>query len=375
MLPFLLKPVAGILPLTDGNPLRRCLASLSLYIIVRWDLACPVGSTSRAAIVKNHQKYVPEVESSIWPSSRKRSESGMKRYVIDTVDIGNSWRRSFSMAFERKVHTSCNKQKNQPIIQSGTWWLWNTYFAFLSSTYWIAHLPSILPTANPVASGKQLTTLVCHLRGLWMVLKIVVGLAKFMTLICRSAVPVTSKPWQTSRVYTRSCICTVAAGCCWRRSQYLRVLSQDPVTSISPAFGAWNIRTQRTGSSWAATCWDEPVVRSYMRAALSAPPETTFVPSWRKVLVLMMPRRAGVQTRQVSQPSTSELTKRGLDVRIEPSPSIDLFLISHICEPYYPKKPPQDARTGGRTRDLRCCLLEVKWALHLCSDRPGYCWR
>lgn len=44
------------------------------------------------------------------------------------------------------------------------------YLASLSSTYWKAHLPSILPTANPVASLKQLTTLVCHLRGLWRVL-------------------------------------------------------------------------------------------------------------------------------------------------------------------------------------------------------------
>ena len=33
------------------------------------------------------------------------------------------------------------------------------------ATYWIATLPSILPTAKPFAAGKQETTLVCHFNG------------------------------------------------------------------------------------------------------------------------------------------------------------------------------------------------------------------
>ena len=42
----------------------------------------------------------------------------------------------------------------------------NTHVASFSSTYCIAHRPSILPIANPLASVKQLTTRVCHFRGL-----------------------------------------------------------------------------------------------------------------------------------------------------------------------------------------------------------------
>jgi hypothetical protein len=68
------------------------------------------------------------------------------------------------MAFEGKIGTIDS--------QLVSVWLWeaSTYAASFSSTYWIAHLPSILPTAKPDASGKQLTTLVCHFRGLCIVL-------------------------------------------------------------------------------------------------------------------------------------------------------------------------------------------------------------
>jgi hypothetical protein len=76
----------------------------------------------------------------------------------------------------------------------------DTYPEFLSSTYCMAHRPSMLPTAKPEASGKQLITLVCHLRGLCIVLKMVVGLARLIILMYLSAVPTTIKPWATSRV-------------------------------------------------------------------------------------------------------------------------------------------------------------------------------
>ena len=52
------------------------------------------------------------------------------------------------------------------------------------------------------------------------------------TWMVRSAVPTTSKSSTTSMAYTRSgsgCVCT---GLAVRRSQYLRVLSHDPVTSM-----------------------------------------------------------------------------------------------------------------------------------------------
>ena len=44
------------------------------------------------------------------------------------------------------------------------------YLESLSSTYWMAQRPSMLPTAKPVASVKQVTTRVCHFSGLCSVL-------------------------------------------------------------------------------------------------------------------------------------------------------------------------------------------------------------
>ena len=80
----------------------------------------------------------------------------------------------------------------------------------------------------------------------------------------------------------RSWQSTDATGKGERRSQYLMVLSQEPVQSMGPALlGISTKRTQRMGCSWAAT-WTafellEP--RSSIRAALSAPAPTIFVPS------------------------------------------------------------------------------------------------
>lgn len=61
-----------------------------------------------------------------------------------------------------------------------------------SLAYWIAHRPSILPTANPLASEKQLTTLVCHFNGLCTVLN-AAGLPppRSKMLMYRSAQPTT----------------------------------------------------------------------------------------------------------------------------------------------------------------------------------------
>jgi hypothetical protein len=48
--------------------------------------------------------------------------------------------------------------------------IWVAYLMSFSSTYWMAHRPSMEPTAKPVASVKQLTTRVCHFSGLVIVL-------------------------------------------------------------------------------------------------------------------------------------------------------------------------------------------------------------
>ena len=108
----------------------------------------------------------------------KGSKGGMKGYSVDAINICDTSGGGFPVTFEGEVHTIefvSNTIEATIIFQ--------IHLAFLSSTYWIAHLPSILPTANPEASGKQLTTRVCHFSGLWMVLKIVVGLARLITLI------------------------------------------------------------------------------------------------------------------------------------------------------------------------------------------------
>jgi hypothetical protein len=117
----------------------------------------------------------------------------------------------------------------------------------LSSTYWMAQRPSIDPTANPLASAKQLTTLVCHFSGLVIVFAIVVGLAKLTIWMCRSAVPITNNWFLTSMVYTRSPQSTVPTGWSEVRSQYLTVLSQEPVARKSFPL-VWNQRTHLTAA-------------------------------------------------------------------------------------------------------------------------------
>ena len=82
--------------------------------------------------------------------------------------------------------------------------------AILSSTCWIATLPSIVPTAYPLASGKQDITLVCHRKGEVIVLKAWVGWLRLKIWMWRSAVPTTIKGYWTSsavRLYPISSQC------------------------------------------------------------------------------------------------------------------------------------------------------------------------
>jgi hypothetical protein len=76
----------------------------------------------------------------------------------------------------------------------------------------MAHLPSTLPTANPLPVAKQLTTLVWYLSGLTNDLYITVGLVKLNIAICRSAVPTTRRLSFVSIVYALSGKFTVAMG-------------------------------------------------------------------------------------------------------------------------------------------------------------------
>jgi len=151
--------------------LRRCFASLSLY-----DRLVLLSQEWRGPFRVIND--VPEMECAVRTGCRKGSKGGMEGYGVDAINICDASGGGFTVAFKGKVHTIefVSNTIGVTIIPP-------THLAFLSSTYWIAHLPSILPTANPEASGKQLTTRVCHFSGLWMVLKIVVGLARLITLI------------------------------------------------------------------------------------------------------------------------------------------------------------------------------------------------
>ena len=70
----------------------------------------------------------------------------------------------------------------------------------------------------------------------------------------------------------------------WRRSQYLTVLSHEPVirSGVPPTEGLGIIWQLRMGASWAATWVVVPELRSSIRAALSAPAPTTLVPSCKR---------------------------------------------------------------------------------------------
>jgi len=111
---------------------------------------------------------IPEVESTVAASGAERPVLGMEGDVVDGVDVGYVALRLVSVTLEREVQAGVwlaphRAEQSTPV--GGV-----TYLESLSSTYWIAHRPSILPIAKPCESVKQLTTLVCHLRGLCSVL-------------------------------------------------------------------------------------------------------------------------------------------------------------------------------------------------------------
>lgn len=166
----------------DLDRLRLCVSLVSLGPVVaygvgedvavlvevgRGDAAADVGVALESVL----GVFVPEVERAVRAGRREGAVDGVERDVVDGVDAGNVSLRRVAVALEGEVGAvwllACDHE-TEPTQGEASWHL--TYPESLSSTYWIAHLPSILPIAKPAASAKQLTTRVCHLRGLCRVL-------------------------------------------------------------------------------------------------------------------------------------------------------------------------------------------------------------
>lgn len=128
--------------------------------------------------------FVPEVEGAVAAGGGEGAVDGVEGDGVDGVDVGDvaGLRGGLSVAFEGEV--GAVGWEGEDVSGRGCWMGWwmgdliewrlewggKACLASFSSTYWIAHRPSILPTAKPVASLKQLTTLVCHFNGLCIVL-------------------------------------------------------------------------------------------------------------------------------------------------------------------------------------------------------------
>lgn len=107
---------------------------------------------------------VPEVESAIAAGRAECAMLGVERNVVDRIYLCCVALGRVSVALEGEVGplvllVLCHSVYTRQLFDI-------TYPASLSSTYWIAHRPSMLPIAKPVESVKQLTTRVCHFRGL-----------------------------------------------------------------------------------------------------------------------------------------------------------------------------------------------------------------
>jgi hypothetical protein len=110
--------------------------------------------------------FVPEVEGAVGAGCAEGAVLGVEGDGVDGVDFGYVALAGvlLAVALEGEVEAA------SALVGVHSMGVDGGYLVSLSSTYWIAQRPSMLPTAKPEASVKQLTTRVCHLRGLTMVL-------------------------------------------------------------------------------------------------------------------------------------------------------------------------------------------------------------
>jgi hypothetical protein len=111
--------------------------------------------------------FVPEVKCAIWTCRAECAVDGVEGDGVDGVDFGDVSGVGVLLAVALEWEVETIKILDCKVRNMGRDC---TYDVSLSSTYWIAHRPSMEPTANPEASEKQLTTLVCHFSGLVIVL-------------------------------------------------------------------------------------------------------------------------------------------------------------------------------------------------------------
>lgn len=132
----------------------------------RSDATTDIGVTLETVL----SVLVPEVESPVGAGSAKGAVDRVKRDVVDRINICDVIRGGVSVALEGEVGAIGNGQCTVTKGGKACAKRLKTYLESLSSTYWMAQRPSILPMAKPAESVKQLTTRVCHLRGLCSVL-------------------------------------------------------------------------------------------------------------------------------------------------------------------------------------------------------------
>lgn len=128
----------------------------------RGDAAADLGVALEAVL----GVLVPEVECAVGACGAECAVLRVERDGVDRVDLGDVALGGvvLAVAFEREVETV------KVLVHIYNLGVRVAYLVSLSSTYWIAQRPSILPTAKPEASVKQLTQRVCHFSGLVMVL-------------------------------------------------------------------------------------------------------------------------------------------------------------------------------------------------------------
>ena len=110
---------------------------------------------------------VPEMEGAVGACGAEGAVLRVEGDGVDRVDFGHVALRGvlLAVAFEGEVEAGARVSRGSGVGGEGV-----AYLVSFSSTYWIAQRPSMLPTAKPEASLKQVTTRVCHLSGLTMVL-------------------------------------------------------------------------------------------------------------------------------------------------------------------------------------------------------------
>lgn len=115
---------------------------------------------------------VPEMESAVGAGCAERAVHRVEGDGVDAVHVRyvTCRRRRLPVTFEGKVGAIVLQRAVRMLDGYAGAGKGLDYLLSFSSTYWIAQRPSMLPTAKPEPSLKQLTTRVCHFNGLCMVL-------------------------------------------------------------------------------------------------------------------------------------------------------------------------------------------------------------